>query len=88
MDKKEPDLDAGGSHKRNKSDSRLELSSFLDISQVMQEEYEMLHPRKSDTRNIQIFKKKMLETVIKPLSLKDHRDKINKYENLHQARLK
>ena len=48
----------------------------------------MLHPRKSDTKNIQIFKKKMLETVIKPMSLKDHRDKINQYENLLQERQK
>ena len=52
----------------------------------MQEEYEMLHPRKKDSKNIQTFKKNMLETVIKPMSWKDHRNKIHKSQALLNER--
>lgn len=61
----------------DRSDDRLELSSFFDTSDVMEGgDYEMLHPRKADSKAIQSFKLSMLETVIKPMSWKDHSKRI------------
>ena len=60
----------------NRSTSKIDLSSFIDLSDVMKSEHDELHPRKYDSKTIQTFKKKMLETVVKPVSWKAHRDKI------------
>ena len=59
--------------KRDHSASKLELSSFYDRSDVICGEYEDLHPRKVDSSAIVSFKKSMLESVIKPLSLKERK---------------
>ena len=60
----------------NHEESKLELSSFLDVSAVMNSEYDQLHPRRSDTKVIQKFKKSMLDSAVQPMSWKGHKNKI------------
>ena len=57
-------------------DSRLELSSFFDNSDIMMSQYDDLHPRKADSKALVRFKRSMLETIIKPKTWRNHRDKI------------
>ena len=45
-EKKEIDLN------QKVNSSNLELSSFLDVSELMKSEYEMLHPKKYDSKAI------------------------------------
>jgi hypothetical protein len=80
IEKKEIDLN------QKINSSNVELSSFLDVSELMKSEYEMLHPKKYDSKAIQNFKKTMLETAIKPMSWRDHRNRINKTQEIFAER--
>lgn len=53
------------------NNSKVELSSFFDCSEVRNAEYDPIFPRKHESSVVQSFKKKMLETAIKPKSWKD-----------------
>ena len=75
-DQKQTSVDAIRGRPRKSPDSKLELSSFFDNSDIMNSQYDELHPRKGESTALVSFKKSMLESIIKPTSWKNHRNKI------------